>query len=202
MSVAASPPSTASRSSASSQALRTAAETCPLCGSALHSEQDWCLRCGAAARTRLAGSPNWGTPAASLAAIVVLALGVLAASLVKLAGDSGASPAAITRTVTAPAPASSASGSASAGASTSAAAATGTAIKGRGATGGTGAKTSTATAPHRTATVPSVAASTGVAGAKAVLPAGVRRRKGRHRVLSPSLEKQLRKLREPRRLVK
>jgi hypothetical protein len=195
MSVAAPPPSTASRSSASSHALRTAAETCPLCGSALHSEQDWCLRCGAAARTRLAGSPNWGAPAAALAAIVVLALGVLAASLVKLAGDSGASPATITRTVTAPAPASSASGSASAGASTSAAGATGTATKGRGATGGAGAKTSTATAP-------SVAALTGVAGAKAILPAGLPPRKRRSRILSPSLERQLRKLGESRRSVK
>jgi hypothetical protein len=75
-------------------------ETCPLCGAPLHPEQEWCLRCGAAARTRLAASPNWKTPIAVIAAVIALSLGVLAAALVKLAGGSSTTPAAITTTVT------------------------------------------------------------------------------------------------------
>jgi hypothetical protein len=66
-----------------------ASEACPLCGSALDPEQEWCLRCGAAARTRLAASPSWKTPVIVLAAVIALSLGVLAAALVSLAGGSG-----------------------------------------------------------------------------------------------------------------
>ncbi|HLB22015.1 MAG TPA: hypothetical protein VK605_07870, partial [Solirubrobacteraceae bacterium] len=60
-------------------------------------------RCGAAARTRLAATPNWKTPIATIAVVVALALGVLAAALVKLAGGSGPSRAPFTATVTTPA---------------------------------------------------------------------------------------------------
>lgn len=63
-----------------------ARELCPLCGAPLPAEQDWCLRCGAAARTRLAAPPKWKLLVFSLVAIVVLALAVLTAALVKLAG--------------------------------------------------------------------------------------------------------------------
>lgn len=62
---------------------------CPLCGGPLHPEQEWCLRCGAAARTRLAAAPNWRGPAIAIALIIAISLGVLAASLIKLAGESG-----------------------------------------------------------------------------------------------------------------
>jgi hypothetical protein len=80
-------------------------EACPLCGASLEPEQEWCLRCGAAARTRLAASPAWKTPVIAFAVVVALSLGVLAAALVKLAGgDSGhAATAPTTITVTAPA---------------------------------------------------------------------------------------------------
>jgi uncharacterized OB-fold protein len=61
-------------------------EACPLCGSALKPEQSWCLRCGAAARTRLAAQPKWKALVVALVAVVVLSLGVLAAALVALAG--------------------------------------------------------------------------------------------------------------------
>ena len=61
-------------------------EVCPLCGAPLRAEQDWCLRCGAAARTRLAAPPRWKSLVISLLAIAVIALGVLVAALVKLAG--------------------------------------------------------------------------------------------------------------------
>ncbi|MBA3808295.1 MAG: hypothetical protein H0X28_07865, partial [Solirubrobacterales bacterium] len=59
-------------------------EVCPLCGAPLHPEQEWCLRCGAAARTRLAASPNWKAPLLGALLVAVLSLGVLAAALVKL----------------------------------------------------------------------------------------------------------------------
>lgn len=75
-------------------------EACPLCGAQLDPRQDWCLSCGAAARTRLAATPNWKGPVATIAVVAVLALGVLAAALVKLAGGSGSSSAPVTTTVT------------------------------------------------------------------------------------------------------
>jgi predicted nucleic acid-binding Zn ribbon protein len=61
-------------------------EVCPLCGAPLKPEQSWCLRCGAAARTRLAAQPKWKALVVALLLVVVLSLGVLAAALVKLAG--------------------------------------------------------------------------------------------------------------------
>ena len=77
-------------------------DACPLCGTPLSPEQDWCLRCGAAARTRLAATPNWRAPVATIAVVAALALAVLAAALVKLAGGSGSSSAPATTTVTTP----------------------------------------------------------------------------------------------------
>jgi hypothetical protein len=75
-----------------------AGETCPLCGAPLDPEQEWCLRCGAAARTRLAASSNWKAPIIAFAVLALLSLGVLAASLVKLAGG-GSSGTTVTSTV-------------------------------------------------------------------------------------------------------
>ena len=73
---------------------------CPLCGAPLHAAQDWCLRCGAAARTRLAASPELeGRRSRRSRWWRVLSLGVLAAALVKLAGGSGTATPVITRTV-------------------------------------------------------------------------------------------------------
>jgi hypothetical protein len=85
-------------------ASRRLIEACPLCGAALHSEQDWCLSCGAAARTRLAATPNWRAPAVTVAVIVALALGVLAAALVKLAGGASSPATTPTATITAATP--------------------------------------------------------------------------------------------------
>lgn len=197
MSVTTPPP--AARADVGADPSPTAGETCPLCGSALHRDQDWCLRCGAAARTRLAASPNWGPPAAALAVVVVLALGVLAASLVKLAGDSSASPATVTRTVITAAPASSTSPSASAGASGTGTGATGV---GTGSTrAGAAGQTGAATTPSRAGTAAPFTAPGGVAGRRAILPEGDRRRRGR-RVLSPALENELQKLRKGRTALK
>ncbi len=78
---------------------------CPLCGTPLQADQEWCLGCGAAARTRLAAPTNWKAPMLGLALVVALALGALAAALVSLTGPSGSSaaPPAITRTISTPA---------------------------------------------------------------------------------------------------
>jgi hypothetical protein len=80
-----------------------AAEACPLCGAPLAPEQDWCLRCGGAARTRLAASPRWTGPVVGVAVVALLALGVLAASLISLAGGSSTKTGPATTTVTIPA---------------------------------------------------------------------------------------------------
>ncbi len=61
-------------------------DLCPLCQTPLRADQSWCLRCGAAARTRLAAQPKWKALVVALLLVVVLSLGVLAAALVKLAG--------------------------------------------------------------------------------------------------------------------
>lgn len=98
MSVAPAPP--AERSIPDQAPRARPGEACPLCGAPLHPAQEWCLHCGAAARTRLAASPNWKAPISALAVVAVLALGVLAAALVALAGGSSAAAPAITRTVT------------------------------------------------------------------------------------------------------
>lgn len=75
-------------------------EACPLCRAPLHAEQEWCLSCGAAARTRLAASPNWRAPLITVVVVAVLSLGVLAGALVKLAGGSSSQTPATTTTVT------------------------------------------------------------------------------------------------------
>jgi hypothetical protein len=66
-------------------------DACPLCGAPLHPEQEWCLKCGAAARTRLAATPNWKGPVIALVLVIAVSLGVLAAALIKLAGESSSS---------------------------------------------------------------------------------------------------------------
>lgn len=64
-------------------------DACPLCGAPLHPDQEWCLRCGAAARTRLAMSSNWKAPIIAVGVVAALSLAVLAASLVALGGNFG-----------------------------------------------------------------------------------------------------------------
>jgi cytoskeletal protein RodZ len=77
------------------------ASNCPRCGAPLHADQDWCLECGAPARTRLAPTPNWHIPAALLAVIVLLAGVGLAIAFVELTKD--APPAVATTAAPAPA---------------------------------------------------------------------------------------------------
>jgi hypothetical protein len=62
---------------------------CPRCSATVGPEQDWCLECGAPARTRLAPTPNWQLPTVAIGAIVLLAGALLAFAFVKLTGDDG-----------------------------------------------------------------------------------------------------------------
>jgi hypothetical protein len=62
---------------------------CPRCGSYVPPEQDWCLECGAPARTRLAPTPNWRAPLAVVAVVVLLAGLALALAFTSLTGDDG-----------------------------------------------------------------------------------------------------------------
>jgi hypothetical protein len=63
---------------------------CPRCSATVGPEQDWCLECGAPARTRLAQTPNWQLPTVAIGAIILVAGAMLAFAFVKLTGDGGA----------------------------------------------------------------------------------------------------------------
>jgi hypothetical protein len=62
---------------------------CPRCGATVGPEQDWCLECGAPARTRLAPTPNWRLPIAVVAVVVLLAGVALALAFTRLTRDDG-----------------------------------------------------------------------------------------------------------------
>lgn len=145
-----------------------AVEGCPLCGTPLRGEQEWCLRCGAAARTRLASTPNWRTPLIVLGLAIVLGLGALTASLVALAGGPKTAPAStITRTVTA-----GASGTTAPGAPVPGAGAPGTTTPGAGTPGTTTPSTSTPGASTPGVTPPATATSTTPGAATPSTPTG------------------------------
>jgi hypothetical protein len=97
MSGASAPPPTAGSSGAT--ATGPVVDSCPLCDAPLHPDEDWCLRCGCAARTRLAPTPNWRPPMIALAVVMGLSLAVLAVALVDLAGSSSPTKIHVTRTV-------------------------------------------------------------------------------------------------------
>jgi hypothetical protein len=69
---------------------------CPRCGANVAPEQDWCLECGAPARTRLAPTPNWRAPMALVAVIVLLAGLALAFAFTSLTSNDGSVSAATT----------------------------------------------------------------------------------------------------------
>ncbi len=75
---------------------------CPRCTSPVAADQDWCLECGAPARTRLAQTPNWRLPTVAIAAIVAIAGALLAFAFVKLTSDDDAIPASTVPTAAAP----------------------------------------------------------------------------------------------------
>lgn len=57
---------------------------CSGCGEPLQDSQDWCLKCGAAARKRRIGRPGWRSAATVIGASLVLALGAAAAAYAAL----------------------------------------------------------------------------------------------------------------------
>jgi hypothetical protein len=65
---------------------------CPRCSAPIGPDQDWCLECGAPARTRLAPTPNWQLPTVAIGAIVAIAGALLAFAFVKLTNDNGTTP--------------------------------------------------------------------------------------------------------------
>jgi hypothetical protein len=69
---------------------------CPRCSAPVGPDQDWCLECGAPARTRLAPTPNWQLPTVALGAIVAIAGALLAFAFVKLTSDDNTAPAGTT----------------------------------------------------------------------------------------------------------
>jgi hypothetical protein len=60
---------------------------CPRCGAPVAADQDWCLRCGDAARTRLVPTPNWRWPVAIAALVATLAAIAIAVAFVELTRD-------------------------------------------------------------------------------------------------------------------
>jgi predicted nucleic acid-binding Zn ribbon protein len=82
------------------------ASHCPRCSAPIGSEQDWCLECGAPARTRLAQTPNWRLPTVAIGAVVLVAGALLAFAFVKLTNDNdvpaGTTPTAVVTTPVAP----------------------------------------------------------------------------------------------------
>lgn len=62
---------------------------CPRCGANVAPEQDWCLECGAPARTRLAATPSWRAPIALVAVVTLLAGLALAFAFTSLTSDDG-----------------------------------------------------------------------------------------------------------------
>jgi hypothetical protein len=66
---------------------------CPRCGLPVRGDQDWCLSCGAAARTRLVPTPAWRAPLAVAAVAAVLAVLLLSWGFVALTRDDAPAPA-------------------------------------------------------------------------------------------------------------
>jgi len=80
------------------------ATPCPRCSAAVRHDQDWCLECGAAARTRIAPTPNWRAPLAVLAVLAVAAGLAIALAFASLTGNDNATPTTSTAAPAASAP--------------------------------------------------------------------------------------------------
>jgi hypothetical protein len=76
---------------------------CPRCGLPVRGDQEWCLSCGAAARTRLVPTPGWRAPVAVFAVVAVLGVLLLTWAFVALTRDEDPAPASRPATPAAPA---------------------------------------------------------------------------------------------------
>jgi len=66
---------------------RPADSACPRCGAPLRGDQEWCLNCGTAVTTRVAGASGWRTPMAILASLIAIALVGLVAAFLAVSND-------------------------------------------------------------------------------------------------------------------
>ena len=69
------------------QAAPDGAVQCPQCASPLGDEQDWCLRCGRGATTRVLPARHWRIPIALLAVLLALAGAGVGVLFVALSGE-------------------------------------------------------------------------------------------------------------------
>lgn len=60
---------------------------CPRCSQPVEPGQDWCLNCGAAARTRLVGNPRWKRSVTAMAVLAALSVAAIAVGFVSLTDD-------------------------------------------------------------------------------------------------------------------
>jgi hypothetical protein len=63
------------------------AHFCDHCGAPVRPDQDWCLNCGAAVTTQIAGASGWRTPIAIVAAVLLIAIAALVFAFVELSGE-------------------------------------------------------------------------------------------------------------------
>lgn len=61
---------------------------CPRCGAPVRPGQDWCLTCGAAVTTEVAGAPGWRTPVAIVSAVLLVGAAALVFAFLQLGGES------------------------------------------------------------------------------------------------------------------
>jgi RNA polymerase subunit RPABC4/transcription elongation factor Spt4 len=71
--------------------------SCPRCGSPVRPDQDWCLNCGTAVTTEVAGAPGWRAPVVIVAAVLAVAAAALVFAFLQMSDDA-------TRVAQAPAP--------------------------------------------------------------------------------------------------
>jgi len=62
-------------------------DACPNCGAPLRPDQDWCLNCGQAVTTRIAGPPAWRSPIAIVGVVLLLAAVGLLIAFLELSSD-------------------------------------------------------------------------------------------------------------------
>lgn len=60
---------------------------CPYCAAPLRPGQDWCLNCGAAVTTQLAGASGWRTPIAIVGIVLALAAAALVFAFLQVSDD-------------------------------------------------------------------------------------------------------------------
>jgi hypothetical protein len=60
---------------------------CANCGAPVRADQDWCLNCGAAVTTEVAGAGGWRTPLAIVVTVLLVAAAVLVFAFIELSGE-------------------------------------------------------------------------------------------------------------------